>query len=125
MPAARWWFRAAVVYNLAWGAWVVAYPRGFLSFTGLGPAAAPLAQSVGMMVAVFAYGYHLLAREPERYAQFIWIALAGKVLGAAGYAVCALSGALPWRFGWITLTNDLIWLPAFVSFALRDARRIR
>jgi hypothetical protein len=28
---------------------------------------------------VFAYGYYLLACEPQRYCGFIWIALAGKI----------------------------------------------
>jgi hypothetical protein len=121
-PLYRRWFQAAVVYNLAWGLAVAAYPRWFLWLADLGPPAAPLAQSIGMMVAVFAYGYFLLAREPERYAQFIWIALAGKALGVLGYLMCATSGALPWRFGLVTLTNDLIWLPAFWRFAVRYAR---
>jgi hypothetical protein len=118
----RRWFLAAVCYNTAWGIAVVVYPRWFLWFAGRGADAAPLAQSVGMMVAVFAYGYYLLAREPERYAQFIWIALAGKAFGAVGYLACALAGVLPWRFGWMTAMNDLIWFPAFWPFALRFAR---
>src|SRR5215217_7228225 len=83
VPSPSWsryrpWFRAAVVYNLAWGISVVAYPRWFLWFAGLDQAAAPLAQAIGMMVAVYAYGYHLAARDPERYRDYIWIALAGK-----------------------------------------------
>lgn len=119
------WFRAAIVYNLAWGGAVVFYPRWFLWFAGLGDASAPLAQGVGMMVAVFAYGYYLLARDPERYAHFIWIALAGKVFGAAGYIACATGGTLPWRFGWMTAMNDVIWLPAFWAFALTHARSLR
>ena len=117
------WFWAAVVYNLTWGVSVVVYPRWFLWTANLGDVAAPLAQSVGMMVAVYAYGYYLLARDPVRFAPFIWIALAGKACGAIGYVSCALSGALPWRFGLISIMNDLIWLPAFGSFALRHGRR--
>ena len=118
----RRWFQAAVIYNLAWGLAAVVWPRWFLWFAGMDAAAAPLAQGVGMMVAVFAYGYHLMARDPERYAQFIWIALAGKMFGAIGYLACALAGALPWRFGWMTAMNDLVWFPVFWAFAIRYGR---
>jgi hypothetical protein len=114
----RRWFVAAVVYNLAWGLSVVIYPRWFLWFAGMGESAAPLAQGIGMMVAVYGYGYYLVARDPARYRDYIWIALAGKVFGAMGYLLCATAGTLPWRFGVQTLMNDVIWFPAFFSFVL-------
>jgi hypothetical protein len=121
--AYRPWFWAAVIYNITWGISVVVYPRWLLWFAGLGDTAAPLAQSVGMMVAVYSYGYYLLARDSVRYAPFIWVALAGKTFGAVGYLYCAATGALAWRFGVMTVMNDVIWLPAFWAFALLHARR--
>ena len=117
------WFWSAVVYNVTWGISVVIHPRWFLWSANAGDTAAPLAQGIGMMVAVYAYGYYLLARNPDRYAHFIWIALAGKSFGAIGCLGCVYAGTLPWRFAVNTLTNDLIWFPAFFSFALRHARR--
>jgi hypothetical protein len=111
-----------VIYNLAWGLAVVVSPDWFLWLSRQEGAAAPLARSIGMMVAVFAYGYLLLARDPERYAPFIWIALAGKAAGVVGYLACALAGSLPWRFGLVTAFNDLLWLPVFGRFALQYAR---
>src|SRR4051794_20019155 len=119
----RRWFLAAVAYNLMWGVSVVVYPRWFLWFAAMPDAAAPLAQGIGMMVAVFGYGYYLVARDPRRYRDYIWIALAGKTFGAIGYLLCASAGALPWRFGWQSLMNDLIWFPAFWSFVLRPDTR--
>ena len=116
------WFWAAVLYNVTWGAAVVVNPRWFLWSANVGEASAPLAQSIGMMVAVYAYGYYLLARDPARFAPLIWIALAGKTFGAIGFMTCALAGALPWRFGLNTVMNDVIWLPTFWTFALRYAR---
>jgi hypothetical protein len=121
--AYRPWFWAAVVYNLTWGISVIVYPRWFLWSANMTASATPLAQAAGMMVAVYAYGYYLLARDPQRFAPFIWIALAGKTFGAIGYVSCAITGALPWRFGANTLMNDVIWLPAFWVFALRYGRR--
>ncbi len=121
--AYRIWFCAAAVYNVAWAAAVVMFPGVVLRFTRADSTAIPLIQVIGMMVGVYAYGYYLLAREPERYAGFIWIALAGKTLGPLGFIYSAATGVLPWSFGWICLFNDVIWWPVFWRFALRHGRR--
>lgn len=113
----RRWFYAAAIYNAVWGTAVVLFPGVLLEIAEVDASAAPLAQVVGMMVGVYAYGYYLLAREPERYRGLIWIALAGKTLGPLGFAYSAATGALPWSFGWICVFNDLIWWPAFWRFA--------
>jgi hypothetical protein len=125
-PFARYraWFYAAAVYNIVWGSAVVLFPRELsrwvaLDVTGL----EPLVQVVGMMVGVYAYGYYLLARDPIRYSGLIWIALAGKTLGPAGFLFSAVAGALPWSFGWTCFPNDVIWWPVFWSFALRHGKR--
>lgn len=119
----RSWFYAAAAYNLLWGAAVVLYPRGLLKFADIAdPAATPLAQVIGMMVGVYAYGYYLLARDPQRYAAFIWIGLAGKTVGPIGLAYNLWAGGLPWTFAWICLFNDVLWWPAFWTFAIKHAR---
>jgi len=116
------WFYAAAIYNLAWGIAVVALPNTFMRIAGLHLAgAAPLVQVMGMMVGVYAYGYYLLAREPQRYCGFIWIALAGKTFGPIGFLSGAAAGSLPWSFGWVCVFNDLIWWPIFWAFAVRHA----
>ncbi len=118
----RRWFYAAAIYNAVWGSAVVLFPRALLRIAGIGdPAAVPLAQVIGMMVGVYAYGYYLLAREPERYAGLIWIGLAGKTLGPLGFLYSAATGSLPWTFGWVVAFNDLIWWPVFWRFALTHA----
>ena len=114
---------AAAVYNLLWGGTACLFPSPFLRLAGLGTLkSAPLFQAIGMMVGVYAYGYYLLARDPVRYQGMVWVGLAGKLFGPIGFAFAALRGDLPWSFGWINLTNDVIWLPAFVGFALKHAR---
>lgn len=122
------WFYAAAIYNAAWGTIVVIFPGMLLHFTGVTESGAvPLAQVIGMMVGVYAYGYYLLARDPQRYSGLIWVAVAGKTLGPIGFAYSAAAGTLPWTFGWVCLFNDVIWWPVFWSFALkyglRPARR--
>ena len=118
------WFYAAAAYNLLWGGAVVLAPAVFMQFAGLpaSPEAVPFVQVMGMMVGVYAYGYYLLARAPRRYAGFIWIGLAGKTLGPLGFVSAVMAGTLPWTFAWVCVFNDLIWWPAFWSFALRHGR---
>ena len=119
----RRWFYAAAAYNIIWAIVVIAVPVQASRAVGIDATAfVPFVQVVGMMVGVFAYGYYLLARDPQRYCGFIWIALAGKTLGPLGYAYYAAHGVLPWSFGWTCVFNDLIWWPAFWAFALRYAR---
>ena len=116
----RGWFFAAAVYNLLWGVWVVLYPRGYFEILGMPvPSMLALWQSVGMIVGVYAIGYWLVARDPVRYGAFALIGLLGKVFGPIGFVWTALRGELPWVFGWINVTNDLIWLPAFGVFCWR------
>ena len=119
----RRWFYAAAIYNAVWGAAVVLFPGALLRMANVNAAGAqPFVQVMGMMVGVYAYGYYLLAREPQRYSGFIWIALAGKTFGPLGFIYSAWTGALPWSFGWINVFNDVIWLPVFWRFALAHAR---
>ena len=119
----RRWFYAAAIYNVVWGSVVVLFPGTLLRLTNIkDPGAIPFAQVLGMMVGVYAYGYYLLAREPQRYSGFIWIALAGKTFGPLGFIYSAWTGALPWSFGWINVFNDVIWLPVVWRFALAHAR---
>lgn len=118
------WFYAAALYNLIWGAAAVLAPYPIFHLMGIRPFQPIEAfQCIGMMVGVYAYGYYLLARDPERYSGFIWVGLAGKTFGPIGFLLAAFQGALPWAFGITILFNDLIWWPTFWTFALRYARK--
>src|SRR6476469_4278682 len=114
---------AAAVYNLLWGAVATLFPLVFYRIGGLDQhLPTPLFQSIGMMVGVYAYGYYILAIDPIRYCGLVWVGLAGKLFGPIGFLFSAWQGTLPWSFGWINLTNDVIWLPAFIAFAWKYAR---
>ena len=120
----RVWFYAAAVYNVLWGLAAGIFPEFIATTGGLAGATHPsLVQAIGMMVGVYGLGYYLLARDPIRYAGFIWIGLLGKLLGPLGFLYHALQGSLPWQFGWLIVFNDLIWWPAFTMFALKYARK--
>lgn len=120
--AYRWWFYAAALYNLIWGAVIVLFPTSLFDLIGMPrPTYLGIWQSVGMMVGVYAIGYWLIARDPRRYAALVWVGLLGKTFGPIGFVFTALKGELPWSFGVTILFNDLIWWPAFWMFALRHA----
>jgi hypothetical protein len=112
------WFFAATAYNFAWGTVVGFFPNLPFSILKMSPCNyPPLMQAMGMIVGVYAIGYLLVAIDPDRFGPFVFVGLAGKVLGPLGFVWAAVNGQLPWRFGWINVTNDLIWLPAFFPFA--------
>lgn len=123
LDACRPWLLAAAVYNAAWGGLVVIAPTALLEFVGVTPPA-PLAlwQVVGMMVLVFAPAYWWASRDPWRHRHLVLIGAAGKLLGVVGFLVAAATGLLPWSFGLVVLTNDLIWLPAFGALVVNVAR---
>lgn len=115
---------AAAIYNAVWGAAACLFPLWFYRTAGLDEhLPVPLFQSIGMMVGVYAIGYYLLARDPVRYCGLVWVGLLGKLFGPIGFLFSAWQGTLPWSFGWINVTNDVIWLPAFAMFAWKYARR--
>src|SRR5688500_3395822 len=112
MKAYRAWFYAAAAYNLVWGLAVCLFPGELMRLAGLdAPRYPALIQVIGMLVGVYAYGYWLLARDPLRYANLVWLGLLGKTLGPLGFLWATLRGELPLAFGWTILLNDLIWWP--------------
>lgn len=120
------WFYAAAIYNALWGALVVARPNAIFSLLGMPLPNYPLLfQCIGMIVGVYALGYWLIARDPVRFGPFVYVGLLGKIFGPIGFLIAALRGELPWSFGWVNVMNDLIWLPAFVGFAIAVGRAER
>lgn len=118
----RLWFTAAAAYNLAWGTFAILFPTLPFTLAGMdAPNYPSLFQAIGMIVLVYGLGYWYIARDPVRFAPFVWIGLLGKTFGPIGFLFAALTGELPWAFGVTIIFNDLIWWPAFWKFALRYA----
>ena len=124
----RWSFRAAAVYNVVWGVVVILLPGRTLDLAGIETDGVGRLfwQCIGMFVLVFAIGYAVAARQPERYAVFILIALLGKVFGPVGFVYGAFHlGELPTSLGWTIVTNDLIWWPIWFPFVWETCLRRR
>lgn len=117
MDRYRPWFYIAATYNALWSIFVVIWPNAIFDWLALPrPNYPALFQCIGMMVGVYAIGYWLVARDPVRYGAFVAIGLAGKVLGVVGAFWAASKGELPWAFLYVNVSNDIVWLPAFVGF---------
>ncbi len=119
------WFYAAALYNFLWGSVNVLFPALIFDLLRMPRVNYPVFwQLVGMFVLVYAPAYFWAARYPERHPHLIAIGLLGKILGPIGFVWSIITGQLPLAFGWIILTNDLIWWLPFGLY-LRDASRER
>ena len=116
---------AAAVYNVVWGCVVMAFPLVMFEWLNLEPPRYPqIWQCVGMIVGVYGVGYGIAAYNPNRHWPVVRVGLLGKVLGPVGFVWNAWHDQIPWAFGWINVTNDLIWWVPF-SLILWHAYRAR
>ena len=112
----RRWLVAAGVYNLAWGAPVILFPDLPFQLVGMEPLPDPgraIWQCLGMVIGVYGVGYACAAARPLRHWPIVLVGMLGKVLGPIGFVDAAIRGEVPWRSGWLILTNDLIWWVPF------------
>ena len=107
---------AAGIYNLLWGTFVILRPEALFRWAGVEPLpnSPELWQCMGMVIGVYGVGYLIAAFDPVRHWPIVLVGLLGKVLGPIGFAWTAAGGHLPWRFGAVILTNDLVWWIPFV-----------
>lgn len=107
---------AAAIYNVVFGAWTVLFPNQLFALNGIAPPNYPeLWQCVGMIVGVYGVGYFAAAFNPLRHWPIVLVGFLGKIFGPIGFAKALLVGSFPLSFGWILVTNDLIWwIPFFL-----------
>jgi hypothetical protein len=102
---------AAGIYNLLWGLFVILRPVDLFRWAGIEPLPnyPELWQCMGMVIGVYGVGYLIAAFDPDRHWPIVLVGLLGKVFGPIGFAWSAAGGRLPWSFGAVILTNDLVW----------------
>jgi hypothetical protein len=111
-----WTLVVAGIYNLVWGAIVVLFPSQPFESLGMPQPNYPqLWQCIGMVVGVYGVGYWIAAYDPARHWPIVFVGWLGKVLGPIGFLSAALAGELPWAFGLVNVTNDLIWWLPFTA----------
>jgi len=112
-------FLVATFYNILWGIWVIFYPNMLIEWLGMAPLNHPYIMScVGMLVAVYGYGYWVLYNNPMKYPQLVVIGLIGKCCGIIGMTFHILIGNVPEKTFIMIVTNDLVWLPFFIDYLI-------
>ncbi len=108
--------KAAAVYNLLWGAWVVLFPRHFFLLTGMEvPNQLMIWQGMGMVIGVYGLGYWWASYAPVRHWPIVAVGFLGKIFGPLGFVFNFLQGLVPVSFAYTLITNDFIWwLPFFL-----------
>lgn len=115
---------AAAAYNVAFGVFAGLFPNAYWSWIELAPPRYPtLWQCIGMIVACYGVAYAFAARAPFTLWPIVLVGLLGKLLGPAGFVWAVSQGELPLRYGWILLTNDLVWWLPFAWLSWQGARR--
>lgn len=116
------WLKAAALYNLLWGAWVVFFPSHFFLLAGLPlPQYIHIWQGVGMIVGVYGIGYGIATYDPYRHWPIVLVGFLGKLFGPIGIIWFVLRGEMDPAFLYINITNDIIWLVPFGIMLYRAA----
>lgn len=116
--------KAAAVYNILWGAWVVLFPNQFFDWVGMEPPLHTVIwQGMGMVIGVYGLGYWWASYAPVRHWPIVAVGFLGKIFGPIGFIMNYLQDTVPGAFGYTLLTNDLIWWIPFILIlkATKDA----
>ena len=102
--------KAAGIYNILWGAWVIFFPQHFFELTGMEALNHPMIwQGMGMVIGLYGLGYWWASHHPVRHWPIVAVGLLGKLFGPIGFVFNYLTGQAPAAFGYTLITNDLIW----------------
>ncbi|MCC9608368.1 redoxin domain-containing protein [Blastopirellula sp. JC732] len=114
-PWMKYLLLAAGAYNFIWGAAAIFAPSAMLSWLQVDATGSTLAfwQCIGMLVGVYGLAYLIAATDAYRHWPLVLVGFIGKVLGPIGFLFAYGAGTLPLTFGWMNLTNDLIWWAPF------------
>lgn len=117
------WLKAAALYNLLWGAWVIFFPSHFFLLAGIPlPGYIHIWQGVGMIVGVYGVGYAIAAYNPYRHWPIVLVGFLGKLLGPVGIIYFVLRGEMNPAFLYMNITNDIVWLIPFGIILYQAAR---
>lgn len=115
--------KAAALYNIVWGAWVVLLPTSFFELVGMeSPLHVMIWQGMGMVIGVYGLGYYWAAQDPIRHWPIVAVGFLGKIFGPLGFVMNYVQGAVPFGFFYTLITNDFIWWVPFFLI-LKKANR--
>jgi hypothetical protein len=107
-------FIAAAFYNLAWVAFLLVWPEKIL------PRMPPLLTPMIAMIGLVGLAFAVCAFRRRRW--LVGLGILAKLGGPPSFVVAALLGYLAWSQWWLTVINDVIWLPPLIAVWRREAR---
>ena len=117
--------RFAGTFNLLAGASMISlYHEGFKLLGVAKPALALPVQVMGILVALFGVGYHMVAANPIENRNILVLGWWSKALSSALALAYVGMGRLPWWFAVVVFLCDAIYLPPFYAI-LRTIRQAR
>ena len=116
--------KAAGIYNILWGAWVVLFPTHFFELVGMQPVNHEVIwQGMGMVIGVYGLGYWWAASDPLTHWPIVAVGLLGKFFGPVGFFMNYLSGKIPFEFIYTMFTNDFIWWIPFTLILIEANKK--
>lgn len=70
-------------------------------------------QVMGILVALFGVGYHLVASEPIESRNILLLGFLSKAISSVFALAYVVDGTLPWTFAVVVFFSDVIYLPPF------------
>jgi len=117
-------FRAAAMYNIAFGLWTIFFPAQFFQLFGLKPLPYPsLWSCLGMVVGLYGILYAWVADHQAEGDLIIAVGLLGKILGPLGWLDAVRRGELPSQTFPLVLCNDLVWHFPFLFYLWRNRKK--
>ncbi|MBS0188274.1 MAG: alkyl hydroperoxide reductase [Planctomycetes bacterium] len=110
-----WVLRAAAIYNIAWGLFILALPNALWDWMKIDrPNHEFLWTGLGTLILLFGVGYAIASTDPRRHWGLIAIGLASKVFAFGGTIFGAfIQKNVPAQFAWTGIVNDLVWWVPF------------
>lgn len=106
--------RIAGYWNLMAGlSMMLFYHEGFEALGATKPSPALSIQVLGVLVALFGWGYHLVAADPVRNRNLLMLGFWSKAAATLFSAAYIALGRLPWWFTLVVFLADTVYLPPF------------
>ena len=119
--------KAAAIYNIIWGAFIVIFPNAIFDFADLPRMVNYIGiwQCVGMIVGVYGIGYWVAASDPQKHWPIVLVGFLGKIFGPIGFIQAYYTGVFNLKFGLTIITNDLIWWIPFFLILMSSKNEIK
>lgn len=125
-PWMRFVLRFAGTFNLLAGAGMVClYHEGYELLGVDKPDLTLPVQVMGILVALFGVGYHLVASNPIENRHLLALGFFSKALSSVAALRYIIRGPLPWWFAIVLFFSDVIYLPPFYVIMRRLSRLAR